>query len=120
MPDEFRSPHLQMRRSTGNRAGEARKTAGGSRDMDNPMTSNNSERGVALIMALLAILILTVLAASIIFVTQTQTWTVFNYRLTTQSRYAAEAGVQRTMNWMLNSYTVPTTFTSYDMTKNPV
>src|SRR5436189_195919 len=52
MPDEFRSPHLQIRRSTGNRA--------------------------------------------------------------------AEAGVQRTMNWMLNSYTVPTTFTSYDMTKNPV
>jgi Tfp pilus assembly protein PilX len=88
--------------------------------MDNRLSSNKSEQGVALIVALLAILILSVLAASLIFTTQTQTWSAFNYRLATQSRYAAEAGVQRTMNWIINTYTAPTTFTSYDMTKNPV
>ncbi len=83
-------------------------------------TRKESEGGVALILAMLAILILSVLAASIIFLSQTETWTTLDYRLTTQSRYAAEAGVQRTMNWILNNYTPPTTFTSYDMTKYPV
>ncbi|PYV35484.1 MAG: hypothetical protein DMG22_02240, partial [Acidobacteria bacterium] len=62
-------------------------------------TRKESEGGVALILAMLAILILSVLAASIIFLSQTETWTTLDYRLTTQSRYAAEAGVQRTMNW---------------------
>ncbi len=83
-------------------------------------TRKEPEGGVALILAMLAILILSVLAASIIFLSQTETMTTLDYRLTTQSRYAAEAGVQRTMNWINNNYTPPTTFTSYDMTKYPV
>ena len=88
--------------------------------MDSAISRHQPERGVALILALLAILIMSVLAASIIFLAQTQTWSAINYRLTTQSRYAAEAGVQRTMNWFLNSYTLPSNFTPYDMTKYPV
>ena len=88
--------------------------------MDSRMSSNKSEHGIALIIALLTVLVLSVLAASIMLVAQSQTWTALSYRLTTQSRYAAEAGVQRTMNWLVNSYTPPATFTSYDMTKNPV
>jgi Tfp pilus assembly protein PilX len=81
-----------------------------------------SERGVALIIALISILVLSTLVAGTIFVTQTQIWTSYNYRLTTQSRYAAEAGVQRTMNWLASSsYTAPTVFTGvYDLTKYPV
>lgn len=79
-----------------------------------------SERGVALIIALIMILVLSILVAGLVFATQTQTWTGYNYKTTTQARYAAEAGIQRTMNWILNSYTAPATFTSYDMTKYPV
>jgi len=88
--------------------------------MDSPKNRNQPEHGIALILALLAILILSVLAASIIFLTQTQTWRTIDYRLTSQSRYAAEAGVQRTMNWFTHSYTLPSNFGSYDMTKYPV
>ncbi|PYV18594.1 MAG: hypothetical protein DMG21_04470 [Acidobacteria bacterium] len=76
--------------------------------------------GVALLVVLIAILVLTALAAGIVLVTQTQVLASYNYRVATQSRYAAEAGVQRTMNWILNSYTPPSTFTSYDMTQYPV
>jgi Tfp pilus assembly protein PilX len=80
-----------------------------------------SERGVALIFALLATAVLAILAAAVMITAQGQTWTALNYRLTTQSRYAAEAGVQSTMNWLSSSnYKAPTNFASYDMTKNPV
>lgn len=80
---------------------------------------NRNERGVALIIALLSLLVLSTLGASIIFVTQNEIWTAGNYKLLTQSRYAAEAGLQQTVNWMINSYPVPATFTSFDMTKSP-
>jgi Tfp pilus assembly protein PilX len=79
-----------------------------------------SERGIALIIALLAVLVLSALAAALVLATQTQTWTSFNYRLTTQARYTAEAGIQRTMNWLMNSYTPPTNYSSYNMNAYPV
>jgi Tfp pilus assembly protein PilX len=80
-----------------------------------------SDRGFALIFAMLAMLVLGLLAATVMFTSQGQALTGLNYRLTAQSRYAAEAGVQSTMNWLASaSYTAPTVFASYDMTKNPV
>ena len=82
--------------------------------------ARTSERGVALIFALLVMLVLGLLATTVMFTSQGQTWTAVNYRATTQSRYAAEAGIQATMNWLSGSYTAPTSFGSYDMTKNPV
>lgn len=88
--------------------------------MINQTKRNSSERGVALIIALLAVLVLGTLAATLMFTSQSQIWTSMNYRLAVQSRYAAEAGVQRTINWLANSYTAPTTFTSYNMNVNPV
>src|SRR3977135_1730098 len=95
--------------------------AGGSADMNKQTTCNRSDRGVALIMALLMILVLGILAAAVMFTSEAQAWTGLNFRLTAQSRYAAEAGLQSTMNWLSSaSYAAPTTFTSYDMTKNPV
>ena len=81
--------------------------------MNTQTRSQSPERGVALILALIAILVLGVLAATIMATSQAQAWTALNYRLTTQSRYAAEAGVQATMNWLANSYTVPTSFASF-------
>lgn len=91
--------------------------------MNNRTTGKASQSGVALIVALLAVLVLSILAAAIMTTSQAQIWTAINYRLTAQSRYAAESGVQKTMNWLASSsYTLPTTATyaSYDMTKNPV
>jgi Tfp pilus assembly protein PilX len=79
-----------------------------------------SERGVALIVTLLAILVLSVLAVGIMSTSQSQTWTSMNYRLAAQSRYVAETGLQTTMNWLSSSsYPIPT-FASYTMTTNPV
>jgi Tfp pilus assembly protein PilX len=88
--------------------------------MNHRRNPRNSERGVALILVLLVMLVLVTLAAAVIFVTQTQVWTNLNYRLTSQARYAAEAGIQRTMNWFINSYTAPTSTASYTLTTNPV
>jgi len=90
--------------------------------MNHSCTCRKSEPGVALILAMLTILVLTVLAASIVFVSQSQIWTSLNYRLTTQSRYAAEAGVQQTMNWMINNYTPPASPfpTAYNTSTMPV
>ena len=79
---------------------------------------NASEKGSALIFALLAVLVLSVLAATVTFTSQSQVWTSLNYRQTAQARYAAEAGVQATINWLSNStgttaYPVPTMASSY-------
>jgi Tfp pilus assembly protein PilX len=102
------------------RRGTEHKTAGGIAIMNKQTKCKKSERGVALIFALLAILVLSVLAVAILGTSMAQNWTSYNYRLTAQARYAAETGVQQTMNWLANTYTPPTVLTSYLMTANPV
>lgn len=84
--------------------------------------SRQTERGVALIIALLALLVLSSLGASIIFLSQTETWTNVNFKLATQTRYTAEAGLQNALNWFIYSYTQPTSanYSSFTMTANPV
>jgi hypothetical protein len=77
------------------------------------------ERGIAMIIAILSLLVLSTLGASIIFMTQNEIWTAGNYKLVTQSRYVAEAGLQKSVNWMVNTYPVPTGYTSFDMTQSP-
>jgi Tfp pilus assembly protein PilX len=77
-------------------------------------------RGVALILVLIMILVLSVLVAGIVFVAQTQTWTGYNYKTTTQARYASEAGIQHTINWLMNGYTPPSSFAAYNTTTYPV
>jgi Tfp pilus assembly protein PilX len=83
------------------------------------------ERGAALIMVLIMTGVLSVLAASLVFVAQTETWSSQNYRLMTEARYAAESGVHRAANFILNSYTAPTStgadlLSNYDTTTSPV
>src|SRR5260370_7708234 len=68
---------------------------------------NHPQAGVALIIALLALLILSVLAAAIIFVTQTETWSAANNRSMIQARYAAAAAPQKTLNYPANPATYP-------------
>jgi hypothetical protein len=41
------------------------------------------------------------------FLSQSETWSSMNYRLMTQARYGAEAGVHATANFLLNNYAPP-------------
>lgn len=60
-------------------------------------------KGVALILVMLAMLVLSVLAASIVFTARSETFASYNYKLDTQADYLAKAGVQRTVNWLRSS-----------------
>lgn len=56
-------------------------------------------RGVALILVMLAILVLSVLAAAIIFSARSETFASYNYRISTQADYVAKAGLQKALNF---------------------
>ena len=71
--------------------------------------ARKSEKGVALILTLILILVLSVMAVSMLFISQSETWSGMNYRMMTQSRYAAEAGVHKAANFLQSAnYTAPT------------
>lgn len=68
-----------------------------------------NEKGVALILVLILLLVLSVMAVSLLFVGQSETWGSMNYRMMTQARYGAEAGVNQAANFLQStSYTAPT------------
>jgi len=85
----------------------------------------NRERGVALIMAMTLILIMSIMAVSLTFISRGETLSSFNYRLMSQARDAAEAGVNRASNHLMYTYSVPGTAggdptTAYDLTVSPI
>ncbi len=55
--------------------------------------NKTKERGVALILALILVLVLSVMAVSLMFLSQTETWSSMSYRIMSQARGGAEAGV---------------------------
>ncbi|MBI2817409.1 MAG: pilus assembly PilX N-terminal domain-containing protein [Acidobacteria bacterium] len=61
------------------------------------------ERGIALIMTLILLAIISVMAVSFMFLSQSETWSTLNYRLMSQARDGAEAGVNAAANFLLNS-----------------
>lgn len=68
-----------------------------------------NQKGVALILTLILLAVLSVMAVSLLFMAQAETWSGMNYRLMTQARYGAEAGVQKAANFIQStSYTAPT------------
>src|SRR5436190_18604144 len=69
-----------------------------------------NERGIALVLALFLMSALSVLGASLMFLSQTETYATMNYRMMSQARYAGEAGVQKAANYLLDTaqYPVPT------------
>ena len=77
-------------------------------------------RGIALIVALLTLLVLSTLGTSLLFITETEIRTSYNFKLLTQARYAAEAGTQSTLNWLVYSYTAPTDYSVFNMNVSPV
>jgi Tfp pilus assembly protein PilX len=64
------------------------------------------EKGAALIFAMVLVLVLSVMAASLMFISQSETWSSLNYRLMTQSRYGAEAGLHAAANYLMYNYPV--------------
>ena len=71
--------------------------------------NRNAERGVALILTLILLAVLSVMAVSFMFLSQSETWSTMNYRLTSQARDAAEAGLNSATNYIVNTYTGPVT-----------
>jgi PilX N-terminal len=86
----------------------------------------NNEQGVALILTLFLMMALSVIGASLMLLSQTETYSSQNYRLMSQARYGAESGIQKTVNHLLYTYTPPTVTSAtdptadYDMTQSPV
>jgi hypothetical protein len=66
-----------------------------------------SEKGTAMLFAIIMVLVLSVMAASIMFLSQSETWSGQNYRAMTQTRYGAEAGVNSAANFLLYNYVPP-------------
>src|SRR6266478_10115421 len=76
----------------------------------------SNQKGVALIFALIFVLVLSITAASLMFLSQSETWSSMNYKLMTQSRYGAEAGLHAAANYLINTYPQPGISTSDPMT----
>ncbi len=85
----------------------------------------NNERGSALIFALILILVLSAMAGSLMFLSNSETYSSMNYRMMAQTRYGAEAGVHAAANFLMNTYVPPTTppgtpFPGYNTAVYPV
>jgi Tfp pilus assembly protein PilX len=89
-----------------------------------PHKKPSKEKGVALIFALIFVLVLSITAAAMMFLSQSETWSSLNYRLMTQSRYGAEAGLHAAANYLMTTYPQPGSvsdpITAYNMTLSPV
>lgn len=85
----------------------------------------SNQKGVALLFAMIFVLVLSVMAASLMFLSQSETWASMNYRLMTQSRYGAEAGLHAAANYLMKTYNPPGTpggglITDYNTGVSPV
>lgn len=86
----------------------------------------SNEDGVALILALYLTAALSVVGAGLMFLSQVETYSSANYRVMSQARYGAEAGVYKAAHYLLTAYTPPSTsnatdpLAAYDMSRSPV
>jgi hypothetical protein len=86
----------------------------------------SDETGMAIIVALFMVLVLSVLGASLVFVARTETLSSLNYRTMSESRYAAESAIHRAANHLAWTYTAPSAgsatdpLAAYDLTTSPV
>jgi Tfp pilus assembly protein PilX len=72
-----------------------------------PPNRRQGDSGVALILVLLSLLVLTTLAAAMVFSARSETLASYNYRIGTQAEYVALAGVQKALNFFNSSSYVP-------------
>lgn len=85
---------------------------------------NSGEKGTALVVTMMLMLVLSVLSASMMFLAQTETASSASYKLLSQARYGAESGVHHAINYLTNTYALPGTpadpLANYDLTRSPV
>ncbi|PYV18300.1 MAG: hypothetical protein DMG21_05415 [Acidobacteria bacterium] len=62
------------------------------------------EDGVALILVLLAMLVMSALAATIVYTARAETFASGNYKLETEADYLAKAGIQKAVNWFRSNH----------------
>jgi hypothetical protein len=83
----------------------------------------NHEKGVALVITLFLMASLSALAVSLMFLSQTETSASRNYKTMSQARYAGEAGIHKSLNYLMSDAflnTIPTTITSLTPGTYPV
>jgi hypothetical protein len=89
-------------------------------------TDRSGEQGIALVMALLMVLAVSVVTGALVMVARTEALSSTSYTSMSQVRYGAESGIHAAANYLLNTYAVPTAasasdpFVSYNMTVSPV
>ena len=91
------------------------------------LRQRRSEAGIAIVLAMFMMLAMSIIGSSLMFVSQTETLSSHNYRLTSQARYAAESGIHTAANYLLSTaYTtvMPGTaddpLSNYNSTTSPV
>jgi len=87
--------------------------------------TRKNEKGSALIFTLVLVVVLSVMASSMMFLSQSETWSSMNYRLMSASRYGAESGLSLASDFIVNNYNAPTaggadSLANYNMTVSPV
>ena len=85
----------------------------------------SGERGIALVLVMFMVMAMSLVGASLTFVSRNETLSSMNYQTSTQSRYAAESGVSAATNYLLNTYVAPSAagadpVAAYDTTQSPV
>jgi len=93
-----------------------KETIGVNRNLTQAM---ENQRGFALVVALITLLVLSTLTTAFVYVSQSEGWNTISYKSATQAHYLAEAGVERTLNWFRYDY-LPVTGTPYTLTTYPV
>ena len=82
-----------------------------------------NERGVALVISLFLMAALSALAVSLVFLSETETSASRNYKTMSQARYAAEAGVHRSVNYLLLDTfkaSMTSNLANFDLSQSPV
>ena len=85
----------------------------------------SGEEGIALVLAMFMVLIVSLLGASLATVGRTETLSSLNYKTMSQARYAAESGLHTAANYLIHTYEPPGVdagddLADYNMTVSPV
>ena len=91
---------------------------------DRQHAKGRGDEGVALVVALLLMVALSSMGASLLMVAQTETYASMNYRMMSQARYGAESGVLKAVNYITKTYQMPGSvsdpLSNFDYTVSPV
>ncbi len=86
--------------------------------------SASNDDGVAMVLSLLFMLLLSALGTTMLVVSRSETLSSVNYRMMSQARFGAESGVHKAAHFLLNSYTLPGSgsdpLSNFDTTQTPV